>query len=235
VAENTLVIVTSDNGPEVSGEVNPGIYDRMQQFGHRSSGELRGAKRDVWEGGHRVPFITRWPGKIPAGVVSDETMCHVDFMATVASILDAKLPDNAGEDSVNVLPVLLGEPRSAPAREATVHHSAQGKFAIRKGDWVLIDAPSGDDNGARGEPQWLKDERGYTKHDLPGELFNVREDLTERHNHFAEEPQLVSELKTLLQKYKHEGRSTPGQPQRNDVEIKEFSPRPAPVKAKSSR
>lgn len=235
VEENTLVIFTSDNGSEITGEVNPGVYDRMQKFGHRSSGELRGAKRDAWEGGHRVPFIARWPGKIKSGAVSDETMCHVDFLATVASILDAKLPDDAGEDSVNVLPTLLGEQRSTPARAATVHHSGHGKFAIRMGDWVLIDAPSGDDNGARGEPQWLKEERGYTQHDLPGELFNVREDLSERTNHFAEQPQLVSEMKTLLEKYKREGRSTPGAPQQNDVEIKEFSPRPAPAKPKASR
>ncbi len=235
VADNTLIIFTSDNGPEVTGEVNPGVYDRMQQSGHRSSGELRGAKRDVWEGGHRVPFITRWPGKTPAGSVSDETVCHVDFMATVAATLGVKLPDNVAEDSVNLLPVLLGHQRSGPVREATVHHSAQGKFAIRKGDWVLIDALSGDDNGARGEPQWLKDQRGYTKHNQPGELFNVREDLTERHNLFAERPQLVNELKSLLQKYKREGRSTPGEPQRNEVEIQEFSPRPARGKAKAIR
>lgn len=235
VADNTLVIFTSDNGPEVTGEVKPGVYDRVQESGHRSSGELRGAKRDVWEGGHRVPFMTRWPGKIQAGSVSNETMCHVDFMATVAAVLGEKLPDNAAEDSYNLLPILLGEQRSGPVRKATVHHGAQGKFAIRKGDWVLIDAPSGDDNGARGEPQWLKDERGYTNHDQPGELFNVREDLTERHNLFGERPQLVSELKSLLHKYKREGRSTPGEPQKNDVEIEEFSPRPAPGKAKPLR
>lgn len=235
VEDNTLVIFTSDNGPEVTGEVNPGVYDRAQLSGHRSSGELRGAKRDVWEGGHRVPFMTRWPGRIQAGSVSNETVCHVDFMATVAAVLGEKLPDNAAEDSYNLLPILLGEQRSGPVREATVHHSAQGKFAIRKGDWVLIDAPSGDDNGARGEPQWLKDERGYTNHDQPGELFNVREDLTERHNLFGERPQLVSELKSLLHKYKREGRSTAGKPQENDVEIQEFSPRPAPGKAKPLR
>ncbi len=219
VADNTLVIFTSDNGPEISGEVNPGAYDRVQKFDHRSAGDLRGAKRDAWEGGHRVPFIARWPGKIAAGAVSDETMCHVDFMATVAAILGAKLPDSAAEDSVNALPVLLGEKLSAPAREATVHHSASGKFAIRQGDWVLIDAPTGDDNGARGEPQWLKKERGYTPHDQPGELFNVRDDLAERHNHFAEKPQLVSELKSLLEKYQREGRSNPGTPQANDVPL----------------
>jgi len=226
-AENTLVIFTSDNGPEVTGEVNPGVYDRVRQFAHRSSGGLRGAKRDAWEGGHRVPFIARWPGKIAAGAESAETMCHVDFIATVAAILDAKLPDNAAEDSVNILPVLLGEKRTAPVREATIHHSAQGKFAIRQGDWVLIDAPSGDDNNARGEPQWLKAERSYTPHDQPGELFNLREDPAERHNHFADQPQLVSKLKVLLEKYKAEGRSTPGASQKNDVEIQPFAPRKA--------
>lgn len=218
VADNTLVIFTSDNGPEVV-EINPGAYERVPLFHHYSMGPLRGAKRDAWEGGHRVPFLARWPGKIKAGAVSDETMCHVDFMATVAAILGAKLPDNAAEDSVNVLPVLLGGKLSEPAREATVHHSGGGKFAIRKGEWVLIDAPSGDDNGARGEPQWLKDERGYTKHDQPGELFNVHDDLAERHNYFAEKPELVRELKTLLEKYKADGRSTPGAKQQNDVTI----------------
>lgn len=225
VADNTLVIFTSDNGPEVTGEVNPGVYDRVQRFEHRSSGDLRGAKRDAWEGGHRVPFMARWPGRIKASAVSDETMCHVDFMATVAAILGTKLPHNAAEDSVNVLPVLLGEARSQPIREATIHHSAQGKFAVRKGDWVLIEAPSGDDNNARGEPAWLKTERGYTGHDQPGELFNLREDPAERHNRYAEQPQLVSELKALLEKYRRDGRSTPGPVQKNDVEIMPFASR----------
>lgn len=223
IADNTLVIFTSDNGSEVTGEVKPGVYDRAQQYGHRSSGDLRGAKRDAWEGGHRVPFIVRWPGKIKARAVSDETMCHVDFIATVAAILGAKLPDNAAEDSVNVLPVLLGAKLSAPARQATVHHSAKGKFAIRKGDWVLIDAPSGDDNTAHGEPQWLKDERSYTTHSQPGELFNLREDLAQRVNRFAEEPEVVRDLKTLLEKVKADGRSTPGTAQPNDVQIKPFN------------
>lgn len=234
VADNTLVIFTSDNGPEVV-EINPGAYDRIRQSHHYSMGPLRGAKRDAWEGGHRVPFIVRWPGKTKAGAVSGETMCHVDFMATVAAILGEKLPDNAAEDSVNVLPVLLGEPLTSPAREATVYHSGNGKFAIRKGDWVLIDAPSGDDNGASGEPQWLKDERGYSRHDQPGELFNVRDDLAERHNYFGEKPELVAELKTMLEKYKRDGRSTPGKAQANDVEIVGYVPRPAAGKGNATK
>ncbi len=222
--KNTLIIFTSDNGPEITGEVKPGVYDRVKEYGHNSMGELRGAKRDIWEGGHRVPFIVHWPGKVPANTVSDETMCHVDFMATVAKIVGVKLPDNAAEDSFNVLPALLGEKATGPAREATVHHAASGKFAIRKGDWVLIDAPSGDDNRAKGEPDWLKKERGYVPHKQPGELFNVREDLSERHNYYAELPAKVKELKDLLEKYKKDGRSTPGKPQKNDVPITGGSP-----------
>lgn len=223
VADNTLVIFTSDNGPEITGEVKPGAYDRVQQYGHRSSGELRGAKRDAWEGGHRVPFIARWPGRIEAGAVSDEVVCHVDFMATVAAILGLELPDNAAEDSVNILPALLGERLTAPLREATVHHSVRGKFAIRQGDWVLIDAPSGDDNGANGEPGWQKEERGYTPHEYPGELFDLGEDLVQRHNRYGEQPEVVNKLRALLKKYVDEGRSTPGEPQRNDVEIQAYS------------
>jgi arylsulfatase A len=136
----------------------------VQQFAHWSSGELRGAKRDAWEGGHRVPFIARWPGKIKANTVSDEIVCHVDFMATVAAILGRSYRTMPLRIVSSILPVLLGEQLNAPIREATVHHSARGKFAIRQGDWVLIDAPSGDDNGANGEPTWLKAQRGYTAH-----------------------------------------------------------------------
>ncbi len=208
VADNTLVIFTSDNGPEISGEVNPGAYDRIQQYHHYSMGPLRGAKRDIWEGGHRVPFLVRWPGHVEAGSESAETICHVDFLATVAALLGEKLPAHAGEDSVNILPVVLGEKQDRPVREAVVHHSFSGKFAIRKGDWVLIDAVSGDDNRKRGEPPWFKEERGYVKDNQPGELFNVREDLSERKNHFAERPEIVRELKELLERYQREGRST---------------------------
>ena len=225
VADETLVVFTSDNGPEITGEVNPGAYDRIEEYEHFSMGELRGAKRDAWEGGHRVPFLARWPGKVPAGAVSDETISHVDLLATVAAIVGATLPADAGEDSVDILPALLGRPRDRPLREATVHHAASGKFAIRKGDWVLIDAPTGDDNGRKGEPDWLKQARGYTTHTQPGELFNLRDDLPQRRNLYADRPEVVHELKALLERYKTEGRSTPGPPQENDVPI---GPMPGP-------
>ncbi len=219
VADETLVIFTSDNGPEITGEVNPGAYDRARQFQHYSMGALRGAKRDTWEGGHRVPFLARWPGRIQPGTSSDETICHADFMATVAALLGTKLPPNAAEDSFNLLPVLLGETHPKPIREATVHHSGSGRFALRRGDWVLINAPSGDDNGPRGEPQWLKDERGYPKNAPGGELFNVRDDTAERRNQFASHPEVVRDLKALLDRYQRDGRSTPGPAQKNDVLI----------------
>lgn len=209
VAENTLVIFTSDNGPEVV-EIRPGAYDRLKECGHASMGKLRGCKRDLWEGGHRVPFIARWPRQIPAGKTNDETICHVDFMATVAAILGAKLPDNAAEDSYNILPALRGEKLNQPIRPATVHHAAGGKFAIRKGDWVLLDAPTGDDNGGqqrRGEPQWFKDLRAYQPHDQPGELYNLTKDISQRDNLYAQQSEKVRELRELLVKYQREGRS----------------------------
>jgi arylsulfatase A-like enzyme len=216
-AAHTLVIFTSDNGPEITGEVNPGAYDRVQTFGHASAGPLRGAKRDLWEGGHRVPFLARWPGKIPAAATSDTTMCHVDLLATVAALLGTTLPPNAGEDSGNMLPALLGEKNFSPTRIATVHHAPSARLAIRRGDWVLIDAPTGDVNGAKGEPAWLQQARGYIAHPQPAELFNVADDLAERRNHYADQPALARELKDLLERYKREGRSTPGPAQPNDA------------------
>lgn len=200
LAENTLVIVTSDNGPENQA------YTRIEECGHYSMGDLRGIKRDLWEGGHRVPFLARWPGHIAPGTVSDEVICLTDLMATAGAIVGHVLPDDAGEDSYNILPALLGQKKDGTIREATVHHSGRGRFAIRKGAWVFIDASSGDDNR---EPAWLKAQRGYAAHDLPGELYNLREDQVERRNVYGENADVVNELKALLEKYKRDGRSVP--------------------------
>ena len=219
VADSTLVIFTSDNGPEITGEVKPGAYDRLNQYDHASMGDLRGAKRDAWEGGHRVPFVARWPGKIRPGSTSDETVCHVDLMATLAAMLDVKLPADAGVDSVNILPALLGERLNAPLREATVHHSGRGKFAIRRGDWVLILAPSGDDNRNRGEPDWFKQARGYEPHTAAGELYDLATDPSQQTNRYATETAKVHALTKILKRYVTEGRSTPGPRQENDVKI----------------
>ena len=217
LATNTLVFFTSDNGPEVV-EIAPGAYERIRLCGHSSMAGLRGVKRDTWEGGHRVAFLARWPGHIPPGAVSAQTICYVDLMAACAALLGTKLPPNAGEDSCNILPALLGKKLKRPIREATVLHGGNGSFAIRQGEWVLIDAPTGDCNLTKnhpGEPDWFKQERGYTKNEFPGELYNLRDDLIERRNLYGEKPEVVRRLKALLQKYKADGRSTPGPPIKN--------------------
>ena len=206
LAPGTLVVFTSDNGPEVSGEIGVGAYERIQQYGHASMGDLRGVKRDAWEGGHRVPFLARWPGKIGPGSASNEVICLADLMATAAAIVGAELPASAGEDSYNILPALMGEKLQKPIREATVLHSASGRFAIRQGEWVFVDAPTGGDNR---EPDWFKKERGYQPHNFPGELYDLSQDLSERRNLYGEHPEIVQRLKALLEKYKAEGRSAP--------------------------
>ncbi len=217
MSTNTLIIFSSDNGPECV-EVDPGAYERIRRYEHWSMDGLRGVKRDTWEGGHRVPFLARWPGHIPHGKVSKETICEVDLMATCAALTGARLPEDAGEDSYDILPVLLGNRLDRPIREATVLHGGNGKFAIRRGDWVLIDAPTGDGNGARGEPDWFKQKRGYERNLNAGELYDLRHDLAQRHNLYASQPKVVQGLKALLEKYKNDGRSTPGLPQRNNSE-----------------
>ena len=204
LAADTLVIVTSDNGPETLA------YPRIREHQHYSMGELRGIKRDAWEGGHRVPFFARWPGRIPAGSVSEETICHVDLMATLAALLGVPIPNDSGEDSVDILPALLGQAHAGPLREATVHHTGSGRFSIRQGPWVFIDAPTGDDNNR--EPEWLKRERHYSPHDQPGELYDLTRDPGQRTNLHASRPDEVKRLKALLEKYKAEGRSVPARP-----------------------
>jgi arylsulfatase A len=204
-ADNTLLIFTSDNGPE-NAIPESNAYETLRRFQHASMGPLRGAKRDVWEGGHRVPFIARWPGKIPPGSVCRETICLTDLMATSAAIVGTRLPENAGEDSYNILPALEGRPGNAPIREATVLHSFSGKFAIRQGDWIFIDSPQGNDVP---EPEWFIRQRGYQPHPFPGELYDLKDDLAQRKNRYGEKPEVVEKLKKLLEKYQHDGRSAP--------------------------
>lgn len=197
-AENTLLIFTSDNGPEHIA------YPRIRQYGHYSMGPLRGLKRDTWEGGHRVPFIARWPRRIPGDQVTSQVICLTDLLATAADIVGASLPLDAGEDSLSFMPALTGGSVGTSLRQAVVYHGIRGELAIRRGDWVYIDAPTGE--GSR-EPQWFKEERGYMPHEYPGELYNLADDPAQRKNLYAEHPKMVAELKTLLDKYKSEGRS----------------------------
>ena len=142
--DNTLVVFTSDNGPERYA------YERVRKHDHRSMGSLRGLKRDIWEGGHRIPFVVRWPGVVKPGTVSDVLISQIDLMATIASIVGFELPDDAAEDSHDLLPLLRGETDSV--RDSHVHNTRERQFAVRHGDWVLIDAKSG---GVSRVPGWF--------------------------------------------------------------------------------
>ncbi len=194
IVEDTLLIFTSDNGPECIPAADGGCYERILQFRHYSMAHLRGVKRDAWEGGHRVPFIARWPGVTPAGTVCNQLVGLIDLLATCAHMLDADVPMGEGQDSVSILPLLEGE-IDAPIRDSIVYHSASGKFAIRQRGWVFIDARTGDDNR---EPEWFKAERGYTSHDFPGELFDLERDTSESSNLYGQRPELVRALAQRL-------------------------------------
>ncbi len=201
--EDTLVIFTSDNGPETDA------YRRMLEYRHASMGPLRGVKRDLWEGGHRVPFLVRWPGRVPAGTVQDEVLCLTDIMATVAAIVDFPLGQDAGEDSYDMSAALFLADADSAIREATVHHGSRGWFAIRQGDWVLIDHPTGDSNsaGPNREPEWFRTERQVSAHDQQIELFNLRNDPAQTTNLAASNPERVRSMQRLLRRYQIEGRS----------------------------
>lgn len=202
LTDNTLVIFTSDNGAHW-------LQDDIDEFGHRANGPLRGQKADIWEGGHRVPFIVRWPGNVEPGTTSKETISLTDLLATMAAIVGAELPPGAGPDSYNVLPAMLGQPYEEPIREATVHHSADGMFAIRQGPWKLI---QGRGSGGFTEPQ-----RREVGSDAPaGQLYNLAEDLDESENLYAERPKVVKGLSALLEEYKRQGRSRPRREQSQD-------------------
>ena len=206
LADDTLLIFTSDNGPECSRAAAGGCYEHVRQFSHYSMAHLRGAKRDTWEGGHRVPFVARWPGVTPAGSVCDQLALLGDFMATCVQLTGAQLPPGAAEDSISILPLLQGW-IDAPVRRSAVHHSCAGRFALRQDDWVFIDAPSGDDNR---EPDWFKAERGYSDHNFPGELFNLKDDIAERQNLYDQHPDIVRSMSRRLEEIKAQGEALAG-------------------------
>lgn len=208
LAENTLVIVTSDNGCSPQADF-PGLLAK----GHNPSAEFRGHKADIFDGGHRVPFLVRWPARVKAGGRSDQLLCLTDFMATVAEISGAKLPANAAEDSVSFLPALLGNAK-APLREAVVHHSINGSFSIRQGKWKLLLCQ---DSGGWSDPR-----PGQPKaNNLPPvQLFDLDKDIGEQVNVQDKYPEVVARLTELLRKYVADGRSTPGGSQLNAVPVK---------------
>jgi arylsulfatase A len=209
LTDNTLVIFTSDNG----GMLNQGGQDAWTA-GHKLNGELLGFKFGAWEGGHRVPFIARWPGKIPAGTESDELISNVDFLATLAALVEHPLNKDEGPDSYNMLPALLGTPNEPVRDHLIISPSRKSHLSIRKGKWMYI--PAQDEGGFGGKKigshtfagaaahkltgQVNSDiENGKVKKDAPpAQLYNLENDPTQKVNVYNEHPEVVKELRELL-------------------------------------
>ena len=204
---NTIVVFTTDNGCSPAAGIK-----EMEAQGHRPNSIYRGHKADLFDGGHRIPCILRWPeGTKPHEV--RQTVCLTDFYATFAAINGYKLMDSKGEDSYNLLPAIVSETEIDPIREATVHHSIDGQFTIRQGDWkLLLSASSGGWSAPTPTDTLALDSLP------PIQLYNMKDDPSETTNVEAEHPEIVSHLRALMAKYVREGRSTPGAPQKNDGE-----------------
>jgi arylsulfatase A-like enzyme len=198
VADNTLVIFSADNGcaPYIGVE-------EMNEKGHFPSYVFRGYKSDIFEGGHRIPFLARWPDRIEAGTRSDETICLTDMLKTCAAINGVGVPSNAGEDSYNILPALVGDKFVAPIREATVATAGNGTFSVRQGRWKLNLTGS---TGGYGNIS----QKEVVAQGLPLiQLYDLENDVGETNNVYAEYPDVVNRLNALLESYKVRGRSTP--------------------------
>ena len=205
-SENTLVIFASDNGPEV-----PTTIAMRRDHHHDGARPWRGVKRDQWEGGHRIPFIARWPSRITADTISSQTLCLTDLFATIAAITGAKIPSQAAEDSFNLLPALLGKDDGKPIRDYTLHQTISLALAIRKGDWKYLDHKgSGGNNYSRGG-EWGMNQFALPKKspDAPGQLYNLNEDPGETNNLYHKHFNLVMSLKAKLEELKNAGRSAP--------------------------
>ena len=205
--KNTVIVFTADNGPEKYA------YARDEKFDHWSAHPLRGLKRDIYEGGHHVPYLIKWPGLTKPGGVSDALVSQIDLMATFASALDFDLPNDAAEDSHDLLPLLKGTARQI--RKSHVHNTRADQYAIRDGDWLLINHKDGYVSGRN--QAWEK-KHGYTGDDkLPVELYNMKQDIGQRKNLAAKEKAKVAQLQALLAKIRQQGHSAPRLSQSSDA------------------
>ncbi len=206
IRDNTLLIFSTDNGCSPEAD-----FQALGEKGHHPSYIYRGHKADLFDGGHRIPCLLSWPGRIEPHTVN-QTVCLTDFYATFAALVGYPLQDSEGEDSYNILPLLLDTNEDKIIREATVHHSIEGDFTIRQGKWKLLLSPS---SGGWSYPQPGRDDdviktlprvQLYDMDANPGETQNLEEAY----------PEIVKQLKELMIKYIQNGRSTPGAPQKND-------------------
>ncbi|MEP4079465.1 sulfatase family protein [Haloferula sp.] len=209
LSENTIVIVTSDNGCSPRGD-----FKNLESHGHFASAQFRGAKADIWEGGHRVPFLAKWPKVIKAGSVSDDLTCQIDLLATCAEIVSKELPNNAGVDSESILPLFKGE-KADFSRKGIIHHSVSGHFAYREGNYKLI--------LARGSGGWMGPTENQARgKNLPkAQLYDLEADPGERNNLYSKHPEVAEKLLAQLTDYVEAGATVEGKKSDNDVtEIK---------------
>ena len=195
VADNTIVIFTSDNGAHWT-------LDDIAKWGHRANMDYRGQKADIFEGGHRVPLIVAWPGQVKADTQSDHLTTLTDLYATLAEVLGAGIGPEDGVDSETILPTLLGRDGDQNVRSAVVHHSVRGMFAIRDGDWKLIE---GLGSGGFTKPASIEPEEGGPL----GQLYHLASDPSEQINLYLERPDVVSRLTGMLDKYRESDHSRP--------------------------
>lgn len=212
LAPNTLVVFTSDNGFAPAAD-----FPKHKSFGHDPSGGYRGVKSDAFEGGHHIPFIARWPGVTPAGSRCTDVVGQLDLYATFAEFFKVTLPDDAAVDSSSILALLQGRPAPATRRQALVHHSADGEFAIREGQWKLLLCPgSGGWSSPTHSPSpWTQAKVDNFDGLPPFQLYDMSADRAETKNVAAEHPEIVQRLGKLMRSYIERGRSTPGPVQSN--------------------
>lgn len=212
IAENTLVFFTSDNG---CSEPVAKAGRLEKEFGHYPSANLRGYKSDIWEGGHRIPFVVKWPGKIEANSTNDELICLTNLMATCADITGTALPEEAAEDSYSILPLLTNK-KAKSAYEYVVHHSINGKFSIRNRKWKLEFTP--------GSGGWTApNDKKARELGLPQlQLYNMIKDEEETNNVYDQHPRVVRKMTNELKEIVEKGRTTEGELQKNDVPVDIF-------------
>ena len=206
VADNTLLIFTSDNGCSPRADI-----EKLKVAGHNVSGIYRGSKADLWEGGHRVPFIARWPGTIKPGAISDQTICLTDFFATIADMVGRPLPENSAEDSESFLPALSAMPITG-TRKGIIHHSIDGYFAYRMGDWKLLLA-KGSGGWATPTDRLIGKDDSYPE----AQLYNLANDPSESDNLYLTHPEVAQRLLAQMEKEVKNGRSTAGPKAQNDI------------------
>lgn len=194
--ENTIVIFTSDNGPERYA------FERGEKYEHFSMGSFRGLKRDIWEGGHRIPFLIKWPGHIQPGIVSDKLVSQIDIMGTLGALTGIKLQDGVAPDSYHFLPFLSQNPDSLPQREVLIHNTMKNRWAVRKGDWLYINDSTGQHSMM---PESFSKLRGYVTDTTQGLLFNLTKDPGQRKNQYALHPELVATMDKLISESKARG------------------------------